>query len=280
MNKYKTVVLICLLLLSAPVYARTRRQPTPPPTCVSSCTLTSTQWGAYTDDTDQGMAAFQSKVGKQMTIDPIFWGWDDTFPQTIAGSQGKTLLIYWEPSFGYTAINSGNYDSYIKSFAEGAKAYKFPVILVPFDEFNLNETPYGNTIGGNTPQNFIQAWQHIHNIFTSVGDSNVKFGLDFNNVSIPSVSYSIFYPGSSYVDYIGVDGFDFGRESYESVFGTALAQAQSLGKPVYIMSTGAVDNQVAFIQSLGAQTGIAGWIWFNQAPFTVQSYSTLANIIK
>lgn len=276
--KKKFLIVVCaLFLLASPAYARTRHQPIPTPTPVPTpVATTTTVWGAYTGGTDQSMAAFEQMVGKKMSINAIFWGWDSPFPTSGAGVQGKTLLVFWEPTFGYKTINSGKYDSYITQFAQGAKAYGYQVLLVPFDEFNLNETPYGNTIGGNTPQNFIQAWQRIHNIFSTVGANNVRFGLDYNNVSIPSASFGSFYPGSQYVDVVGIDGFNFGGETYSSAMGNALTEAQSLGKPVYIMSTGSVQPQTSWIQALGSQQGIAGWVWFNESPFNITSSSLFA----
>ena len=55
-------------------------------------------WGAYTGNTDQSMATFESFVGGHMSIDAVFWGWDSDFPTTTAGTLGKTLVIFWEPS--------------------------------------------------------------------------------------------------------------------------------------------------------------------------------------
>lgn len=282
MKKLITILAVVAVILSGNIaFARGNRHQEPSPTPAPVATTT-TVWGAYTGNTDASMAAFEQSVGKKMAIDAMFWGWDAPFPQTTAGAQGKTLLIFWEPTFGYNAINSGKYDSYIKQFAQGAKAYGFPIILVPFDEFNLNETPYGNTINGNTPQNFVSAWQHVHNIFASVGATNIKFGLDYNNVSIPSVPFSSFYAGAAYVDYIGIDAFNFGGTTYASQMSNAMAQAVGFGKPIYIMSTGSVQPQPDWITALGAQQGIAGWVWFNEAPFNITSASlpTFKGIIK
>lgn len=240
---------------------------TPPP-------ASPVMWGAYTGNNDQTMASFEAYVSKSMPVHAMFWGWDSSFPQTIAGSQGKTLLIYWEPAFGFNQINNGSKDAYIAQFAQGAKAYGYPVILVPFDEFNLNEAPWGNTINGNTPESFIAAWQRVRNIFTTSNATNVKFGLAYNNVSIPSVPYASFYPGNAYVDYVGIDGFNFGTQTFASVFSQALTEARAFGKPVWILSAGSVAPKSQFILDLGA-SGVP-WIWFNQAPYNIDSSSLAA----
>jgi mannan endo-1,4-beta-mannosidase len=231
-------------------------------------------WGAYTGNNDQTMADFETYVGKSMNVNAIFWGWDSPFPQTVTGSQGKTLLVFWEPSFSFDQINNGSMDAYITQFALGAKAYGYPVILSPFDEFNLNEAPWGQNVGTNTPPKFIAAWQRVRTIFTANSVSNVKFALTYNNVSIPSASYATFYPGDAYVDYVGIDGFNFGGQTFAQVFNTAITEAKTFNKPVWIFSTGSIGPKSQFITDLGA----AGypWIWFNKSPFNIDAESLAA----
>jgi beta-mannanase len=220
------------------------------------------------------MASFENYIGKPLPVNAMFWGWDSPFPQTITGVQGKTLLIFWEPAFGFDQINNGSQDAYIADFAVGAKAYGYPVILAPFDEFNLNEAPWGNAVGTNTPQKFISAWQRVSNIFDANNATNVKFALAYNNVSIPSASYASFYPGDNYVDYVGIDGFNFGGQTFAQVFDSAINEAKTLNKPVWIFSTGSVGPKSQFITDLG-RAGYP-WIWFNKSPFNIDSESITA----
>lgn len=260
-----------MITLAAPsTNSRNPRKPpvtTPPP-------ATSIPWGAYTGNNDQTMASFEAYVGKPMQTNAMFWGWDSDFPQTSTGSQGKKLLIFWEPAFGYDQINNGSQDAYITRFALGAKAYGYPVILAPFDEFNLNEAPWGVGVGTNTKEGFIAAWQRTRTIFSANNVANVSFALAYNNVSIPAATYASFYPGNNYVDYIGVDGFNSGMQTFGQVFASAITEAKTLGKPVWLTSIGSIDPESQFILDLGA----AGypWIWFNKSPFDIDSNSLAA----
>lgn len=235
------------------------------------------KWGAYVGDGETNLADFEALVGKQVDIMADFEGFNNTFPLHLkpkVGQAGKTLLIFWEPSFGFDPIISGSQDNYIKKFAADAKNYGYPIILVPFDEMNLNEEGWGYGQNGNTADKFKTAWIRIHNLFADV--KNVKFGLAYNNVSIPDVSgnrFSDYYPGSAYVDYIGVDGFNFDTPplTFSQIFDTSMKQLATFGKPIYIFSMASVagpDKAAWITDGLGLAikkySGLVGWIWFNQ----------------
>lgn len=258
---------------------------TSPPTFSDS----SLQWGAYVGDDTSNATTFESEVGAKMNMQAIFVGWGNDngpFPSQYASTvanQGQTLAIFWEPSdnsgsltepsYNYNSITSGAWDSYFIAFAAAAKAYGGPVILVPFAEMNGNWDPWDGTVNGNSSASFIAAWQHMHSFFTS--DSNVKWAWDVNSDSepdIPSNSVASYYPGSSYVDYVGEDVFNFDNpwESFAQIAQPTLSQLQTYGKPIYIFSMASQQGtqKAAWItDALTVQIpkdGIAGWIWFNQ----------------
>jgi hypothetical protein len=228
----------------------------------------------YTGDTVSDLSSLQSLVGKTANAQAIFWGWDDTFPTTFGSlGAGQTLIVFWEPSFDYDHITDGEQDAYIASFAQGAEAYAkgHSLILVPFDEMNLGEEVWGDT-GNNTPAKFVAAWQHVHNIFVQQGATDVKWGLAYNNVSTgPHPNFADYYPGSSYVDYVGVDGFNFDNpsQSPSSVFSSAISSVEGYGKPLYLFSVGteAGSDKASWISAFGSyiQTipNLQGFIWFN-----------------
>ncbi len=260
---------------TAPVATTTA--PVATTTAPVATTASSMLWGAYVGDGASDLSNFETLVGKSMNLYADFEGWDNSFPSALSskvGQKGKTLIIFWEPSFGYDSIINGSKDEYIKSFAASAKAYGYPVILVPFDEMNLNEEAWGYGQNGNTAAKFKTAWQRIHDLFSGV--TNVKFGVAYNNVSIPATSgntFSDYYPGDDYVDYVGVDGFNFGNpwQTFGQVFDTAIDQLQCFHKPIYIFSTASTagTQKSAWItEGLGAHiksySNIAGWVWFNQ----------------
>jgi hypothetical protein len=282
-----------LFLVLVPVASAKGRHtyvpPTPPP---APPTMTTTvQWGAYVDDTEKGFANFEASVGVKASTEAVFWGFGDSFPTDYAaGANGQNLLIFWEPNnsnFTYTSITNGSQDSYITAFAQQAKAYGQPVILVPFDEFNLGDAgdcpwaSWGVGCNRNTAAQFIAAWQHIHNIFAATGATNVRFGLDYNNTSEPSnttANFASFYPGDAYVDLVGEDCFNYGGQNFAQACSPALAQLKTItSKPQWIFSTASISPQAQFIKDLGA-SGYP-FVWFSQGQFQLQDVTTFKTVI-
>ena len=234
------------------------------------------QWGAFAGNNSGDLTPFETLVGKPVNIRSVFYAFGDGFPVSYAsslGAKGKTLLIFWEPVSNLDSINNGSQDSIIKKFATDAGTYGYPVILAPFHEMNGNWDVWDGTVGTNSPAKFITAWKHVHDLF--IGVTNVKFALDYNAGSVPDVSgnqYNDYYPGDAYVDYVGVDGFNFGNpwQSFQSIFSTPLAKLATYHKPIYIFSIGSVagSQKATWItDALSVQIKnypVVGWVWFNQ----------------
>jgi len=251
----------------APVVTQT---PAPAPTTTPS--TSGKIWGAYLSDGN--LASFESLVGAKADMQAYFYGWGDSFPaSSTLKSQGKTLAIFWE-QYGVTldSIISGAQDAYIKDFADDAKAYGGPVILMPFHEMNGNWDPWDGTVGSNTPAKVVAAWKHVHDLFASA--TNVKFAWAVNNDSVPDTAENAianYYPGAGYVDYVGVDGFNFGDQwTFSSVFSSALSQLKTYGKPILITSMASADGAqkaswiTEALNTISSDSSIAGFIWFNE----------------
>ncbi len=86
----------------------------------SSTSSTGKLWGAYVGDSPSDATAFENLVGKKMDMQAVFVSSDDSFPAEFGVSH--IPLIFWEPSVNLDAINAGQLDSKIKTFAAGAKA--------------------------------------------------------------------------------------------------------------------------------------------------------------
>lgn len=238
-------------------------QPAPPPPVVIPPAPTSTpsgiQFGMYNNQ----------KETQYGTYTGFFFGDGDDFTQDLQ-SQKVTgpIFAYWESNYTATQIENGSADSFLKTWATEMKAYKSPVIFAPLDEMNGNWSPYyGN------PTAFKAAWVHIHALFSGV--SNVKFAYDPNvcGPGIPCSTLLAYYPGASYVDVVGLDGFDFGGQTFSQVFQASMATMEAFGgKAFWITSAGVVstDNQSAFLQA-AFKSGAQGIIYFSQSPFILGS---------
>ena len=80
-----------------------------------------------------------------------------------------------EPNFQLADVIDGTYDSYIREFAEAAAAWGHPFFL-RFDwEMNGCWFPWSEGVNGNQPGEYVAAWRHVHDIFTSVGATNATW---------------------------------------------------------------------------------------------------------
>ena len=234
-------------------------------------------WGAYTGNTAESFLSFQNEVGKQANINAVFLNFGDPFPNDLANflkNKNQTLLIFWEP--GTTTLQNiinGEHDNYIKTFAMQIKNYKNSVILVPMPEMNGNWDVWDGSYGTNSPAEVVLAWKHIHGFFSGV--TNVKFGWDVNNNSVPDTpenAINNYYPGANYVDYVGVDGFNFGNpwQSYSDIFSSALQQLKTYKKPIYIFSMACAEAPQKAdwisdaLNKIKSDSNISGWVWFNE----------------
>jgi len=74
---------------------------------------------------------------------------------------------------------------------------------------NGNWYPWSEQVNGNHPSQFVQAWQHVHDIFTKLGVTNVTWVWSPNVEYGGSIPLSELYPGSNYVDWVGIDGYNW-----------------------------------------------------------------------
>ncbi|MDP3882882.1 MAG: glycosyl hydrolase [Candidatus Staskawiczbacteria bacterium] len=234
-------------------------------------------WGAYTGNTTVSFLDFQNQVGKKADIQAVFIGWYEKFPINLAlplKQNNQTLVIFWE-QYGVTLdeIMSGSTDEYIRQFANDAQAYGASVILAPLHEMNGDWSPWSGVTGENTPEKVVLTWRHIHDLF-SKKNSNIKWAFVVNNESSPDTEENKiqnYYPEDEYVDYVGVDGFNFGEpwQSYADIFSEPLKQLKAYNKPVYIFSMASAQGPEKAVWITDAllkiknDPQIEGFIWFN-----------------
>ena len=116
-----------------------------------------------------------------------------------------------EPNFQLSDVIAGAHDAYIREWATDAKQWGHPFYLRFNWEMNGTWFPWSEGVNGNQPGEFVAAWRHVHDIFTAVGATNATW------VWCPNVDQTgkmqdlaPLYPGDEYVDWTGLDGYNWG----------------------------------------------------------------------
>ena len=277
---------------------------TPTPALASTVQRSSSgaYWGAYLLRADQDpslVAKFASDVGRQPAIVSMYQQWwgEPSFPATAARwmqARGTVPLLAWEPwqpvpqkvdqpAYRLSVIAAGGFDRYVRRYADQVRAYGGPVLFEPFHEMNGNWYPWGGTVNGNTTADFIAAWRHLHDVFRQEGATNVTWTWTPNGETVPDTPANRpdrYWPGPEYVDWVGVDAYNWGASSPTGwrtpaqTFGTNLTSLSGYGKPIIIAETACAErggDKAAWISTLFAMlTGayrdvVSAVIWFEDS---------------
>jgi len=185
----------------------------------------------------QEINAFEEIIDCKIGSVVWFPTWDDEFPTKSCETLYKRGIIphlTWElfwPSInpnnagptgptGYEGFNdvlNGKYDDYIDRFAMDAKAFNQKVLMRFLHEFNGNWYVWSGNKNGQAnggPQKVVEVWRYVVDRFKKVGADNVKWlwvphgpSTDLSTASWNDVSE--YWPGDAYVDWIGLDGYNF-----------------------------------------------------------------------
>ena len=200
--------------------------------------------------------------------------------------RGATHVVTWQPD-GYTleSIASGDHDAFIREWAAGAAEWGETIYLRPMHEMNGDWYSWGRGVGGNTSAEFIESWRRMHDIFAEEGatnviwiwGANVRYGADYPLADL--------YPGDSYVDWVGLDGYNWGTDphlgtpewqTFSSIFEATydeITTEVAPGKPIMVVEIGSTENggnkadwiRQTFLEEIPRFTEIKAVLWFNQA---------------
>jgi mannan endo-1,4-beta-mannosidase len=223
-----------------------------------------------------GMTSFTQQTGVTPDLAMYYSGWYQPFQTRLARaatSHGAVPLVQMDPDGVRLAkIAAGGYDAYLSAYAEAVRAYRLPVILSFGHE--MNGTWYSWGYRHTSPAAFVAAWRHIVKVFRALGARNVTWLWTVNVINdtpggrIPSPA--AWWPGSSYVNWVGIDGYYLKPSwTFVPLFGPTIAAVRELTQdPILIAETGAVSaaGQSAKIADLfaGIRTyHLLGFVWFD-----------------
>ena len=188
----------------------------------------------------EGIEEFEQAVGKHQAIISFssYWG-EQKFPAEaaqIVSQHGSIPLVYWSPwdwpyreedvyvrgpdKYSLKRILTGQWDDYIDRWADGARVLGTPILVSLCNEMNGDWFPWSAGLYGGErpvagtnppryvgPEYFKRAYRYIVDRVRARGAANVLWVLHLNNFSQPDSPWNAlaqYYPGSGYVDWLGL----------------------------------------------------------------------------
>ena len=233
--------------------------------------------GLYADGVPEsyaGVTAFTTATRVKPRVVLYYSGWPEPFHARFAktaAEHGAVPLVQIDPTgISLSAIASGQYDSFLSAYAQAVRSYRRPVILSFGHEMNGSWYSWGYR--RTSPAVFVAAWRHIVNLFRALGADNVTWMWTVNIIhpqhGVPSPGR--WWPGSSYVNWVGIDGYYYSSSyTFDSLFGPTIAAVRALTRDPILIAETAVESeagQPAKIADLFAGIhlyGLLGFVWFN-----------------
>lgn len=274
-----TIIAVIVIAAGVIVYNRSTDHHSDGPLPVHLPTTPGSYLGVYAKPAPasySGLTAFTNATGAKPDVAMYYSGWYVPFPTgfaTTAANNGAAPLVQMDPDgISVAGIASGKYDGYLSQYAEAVRAYQHPVIMSFGHEMNGNWYSWGYT--KTRPAVFVNAWRHVVTLFRALGAHNATWLWTVNIINntqsgrIPNPSK--WWPGGSYVDWVGIDGY-YLKPSWQfaPLFGPTIGVVrQFTSDPILIAETGAVPtaDQPAKIADLFAGVrsyGLLGFVYFD-----------------
>lgn len=270
----------------------------------------------YSTSTASDLKTFTTDSGRVSNIVMFYQHWGDTDgTQNFVNSymneivaKGAYPMITWEPwvaaggttqpTYSLANIIAGNFDSYISTFASACATWGKPMFLRIAHEMNGNWYPWSEQVNGNSAGQYASMWQRVKGLFTVAGATNVTFVWSPNSEYTGSTALSGLYPGDSYVDWVGMDCYNWGTnsghtwQSFSAVVGTTYSNILALtSKPMMLTEVSCAETggtKSTWIQTflnteLASYPAIKGFIWFNNnntPDWRIESSSTAQEAFK
>jgi hypothetical protein len=255
-----------------------------------------------TEDSGAALDAFAARSGVMPKIAMYYQDWTEGWSTALVNprfvdpivARGAIPMITWEPNldtgdpvnqpeYSPARIAAGAFDTYVRRAAREAAAYGQPILLRFAHEMNGTWYSWG-AIPGNTPGDYVAMWRHVVSIFREEGASNVRWVWAPNVYGQGGVEpFQAYYPGNEWVDYVALDGYNWGGlrlsgwRSFAEVFGPSYqAMTELTGKPLMISETATPEeggDKAAWIREIPTvletqMPRVRALVWFDRVKET------------
>src|SRR3954453_12146264 len=211
-----------------------------------------------------------------------FGGRVDTTALRRLSDSGRLPMMTWEPwnhttpsanPYSLQAIAAGQFDAYLSAQGEALAAVGAPVAVRFAHEMNGSWYPWGQGVNGNTPADYVAAYQHVHDVITAAGATNVIWVWSpITVISRPGVPLAPLYPGDGYVDWVGLSVyFSSPTATYAADVPSTIRELDRIAptKPLYVTETSGLPGPTPpaiiteLIAGLLTIPNLVGLTWFN-----------------
>lgn len=242
------------------------------------------QLGVYTPGAPasaQALADYAAMVGRQPEIVMSYrdFGLPLLYSNEASNlrATGQTPMVTWEPHEPLSQIASGAHDSYLHEQAQAARSWGSTLLIRFGHEMNGTWYPWAGS-----PESFVAAWRHVVSVFRADGVTNVSWVWSPNVQEGTKYPIPPYFPGDEWVDYVGLDGYNWGTatgwsswESLQAVFAASYSIVTQLSaKPVMIAEISSSEtggDKAAWIRDGFISTipqsfpRVTAVIWFDKA---------------
>jgi hypothetical protein len=234
-------------------------------------------------DVAASTARLERQMGRPLRIASHYYNWDDVFPGAPERRDARlgrlSMVTWWGVSLA--RITSGAEDAVIRARARSVRAFGRPVFVRWGAEMNGDWYAWSGSRNGGDPSLFVRAWRHIHRIFDRAGVRNAIWVWAPNAQSRPGGidisswnNWRHYYPGDAYVDWVGIDGYNFGPtvgpwEPFGEIAGPVYAD-YARRKPIMIAETSSVEqggDKAAWIEQarswVKSHRAVHAFVWFD-----------------
>lgn len=279
-------------------------------------TLLGVYYGNQGWNIDQ-LRAMESWQRKRNAVVNLFTDWcsrtktlDNLFNQQLPAlwANGNVPLVSWEPYICSSSATPadvevraarGDYDAYIGAWADRMKKWLSGpdgiygnaddrrAYLRLAHEMNGNWYPWGAMMGNNTASDYTAMWRRVWSAFNARGidRTRLQWVWAVNHTDSDPMGAEAYFPGVGYVDWIGIDGYNWGAsqswsswQTPDQVFGPMLARMRAIAPSLPITFTeyasttsqpGRVDiaaksQWITQFFTYASQNGIRMALWFNE----------------
>lgn len=226
--------------------------------------------GFWDNDTKKlnvsSLKEFESKLRQKMALANIYSEWSYLDNEELIGNlseisqNGWTPIISSNPSFTegcedigkslYETIAEGNCDEFLRAVGRNLAQFQGAVFLRFAWEMNLPDMYWSVDKVKSQPQDFVNAWRRFYELVEEEGATNVSWVLSFNTSSPKTIPYAELFPGDNYVDWVAIDGYNWGTAqswskwtTFEGVFRNSYNELRRItNKPIMLSEVNSAET--------------------------------------